>query len=215
MATVTKPMALDESFNTTESTPRNIADVLAEGLDNIAEAVSPSTTNFAPDYDDTQTYNTNDKVIYQGLLYVCLEDSVTGAWDGTKWQQISVADFTADLLPIQSGSSTNTKDYIDSKVENIPTLDVEESSGAIGVNGTWQIPASVLAHTLIIISVRRQGLGNSAIFTKDDLFARDVGFMLASSPTQYCIMKCSNTGLLTITNLTNMNDVFIRASGLF
>ena len=32
MATVTKPIALDESFNTTEVTPRNIADVLAEEL---------------------------------------------------------------------------------------------------------------------------------------------------------------------------------------
>ena len=80
------------------------------------QANPSSTQNFAPDYDDTATYNTNDKVIYQGLLYVCLEDSITGAWDSTKWQQISVADFTADLLPIESGSATNTKDYIDSKV---------------------------------------------------------------------------------------------------
>lgn len=78
------------------------------------QANPASTTNFAPDYDDTATYNTNDKVIYQGLLYVCLEDSVTGAWDSTKWQQISVADYTATLLPIESGSATNTKDYIDS-----------------------------------------------------------------------------------------------------
>ncbi len=78
------------------------------------QANPSSTQNFAPDYDDTATYNTNDKVIYQGLLYVCLEDSVTGAWDSTKWQNISVADFTADLLPIESGSSTNTKDYVDS-----------------------------------------------------------------------------------------------------
>ena len=77
------------------------------------QANPSSTTNFAPDYDDTATYNTNDKVIYQGLLYVCLEDSVTGAWDGTKWQQISVADLNAKLLPITSGSSTNTKEYID------------------------------------------------------------------------------------------------------
>ena len=80
------------------------------------QANPASTTNFAPDYDGTQTYNTNDKVIYQGLLYVCLEDSVTGAWDGTKWQQISVADLNAELLPIQSGSATNTKDYIDNQI---------------------------------------------------------------------------------------------------
>lgn len=40
MATVTKPIALDESFNTTESTPRNTADVLAQELANIASAIS-------------------------------------------------------------------------------------------------------------------------------------------------------------------------------
>ena len=77
------------------------------------QANPASTQNFAPDYDDTATYNTNDKVIYQGLLYVCLEDSVTGAWDGTKWQQISVADLNAELLPISSSDPMNTKDYID------------------------------------------------------------------------------------------------------
>lgn len=62
MAEVTKPIALDESLNTTESTPRNIADVLAEGLDNIAESVVPR---------------------------------------------------AATQIPIESGSATNTKDYID------------------------------------------------------------------------------------------------------
>ena len=30
MSEVTKPIALDESFKTTEATPRNIADVLAD-----------------------------------------------------------------------------------------------------------------------------------------------------------------------------------------
>lgn len=40
MATVTKPIALDESLNTTELVPRNVADVLAEELGAIATAVS-------------------------------------------------------------------------------------------------------------------------------------------------------------------------------
>ena len=97
----------------------------------------------------------------------------------------------------------------------IPTLDSAESSGVVGVNGTWQIPAAVLNHSLVIVSIRRQGVGNSAIFGVDDLKARDNGFMLASSPTSYGIVKCDSNGLLTVTNLTNMNDVFIRAIGIF
>lgn len=39
MAKVTKPMALDRSINTTEQSPRNIADVLAQELANIATAI--------------------------------------------------------------------------------------------------------------------------------------------------------------------------------
>lgn len=39
MATITKPIALDESFKTNESTSRNIADVLAEELSNIAQSI--------------------------------------------------------------------------------------------------------------------------------------------------------------------------------
>lgn len=89
------------------------------------------------------------------------------------------------------------------------------STGTVGVNSTYQIPANVLGHTLIIVSARRQGLGNSSIFEKSDLLARDNGFMLAASLTSYCIIKCSTTGLLTVTNLTGMSDVYISVMGIF
>lgn len=39
MALVTKPPALDKSINTTELSPRNVADVLAQELANIASAI--------------------------------------------------------------------------------------------------------------------------------------------------------------------------------
>ena len=108
------PENITDLADTDINTPTN-GEILVYNNGSWENQANPaSTANFAPDYDDTATYNTNDKVIYQGLMYVCLEDSVTGAWDSTKWQQISVADYTAELLPIESGSATNTKDYIDS-----------------------------------------------------------------------------------------------------
>ena len=70
----------------------------------------------ADTYDDTATYNTGDYCIYNDGLYVCDDDNVTGAWDSTKWTSIQVMSSiptNAELLPIQSGSATNTKDYID------------------------------------------------------------------------------------------------------
>ena len=70
----------------------------------------------ADTYDDTATYNTGDYCIYNDGLYICDDDNVTGAWDSTKWTSIQVMSSiptNAELLPIESGSATNTKDYID------------------------------------------------------------------------------------------------------
>lgn len=39
MSTVTKPIALNESFNTTDQTPKNIADVMKKGMQEIAQAI--------------------------------------------------------------------------------------------------------------------------------------------------------------------------------
>ena len=128
------PDELNDLSDVTITTPSN-GEILVYNNGTWENQANPaSTQNFAPDYDDTATYNTNDKVIYQGLLYVCLEDSVTGAWDGTKWQQISVADLNAELLPIQSGSATNTKAYIDTalsgKQDTLTTINDTFSASA-------------------------------------------------------------------------------------
>ena len=61
MATVTKPIALDESFKTTEVTPRNIADVLAEGLSHITGRTASEV-----EYDNTESGLTSDDV--QGAI---------------------------------------------------------------------------------------------------------------------------------------------------
>ena len=71
----------------------------------------------ADTYDDTATYNTGDYCIYNDGLYVCDDDNVTGAWDSTKWTSIQVMSTipaNAEELPIESGSATDTKSYIDS-----------------------------------------------------------------------------------------------------
>lgn len=49
MATQFDPIAKDESLNTTEVTPRNIADVLAEELSGIASALTPAQLNSLAD----------------------------------------------------------------------------------------------------------------------------------------------------------------------
>ena len=55
MATVTKPIALDESLNTTELSSRNVADVLAQELSAVATAIGGISAPSAEDvsYDNS------------------------------------------------------------------------------------------------------------------------------------------------------------------
>jgi len=84
-----------------------------------------SASVIADEYDPTATYNTGDYCIYNGGLYVCNDDNVTGAWNSAKWTSIQVMSAVsaiptnASALPITSGSATNTKGYIDSKVSGV------------------------------------------------------------------------------------------------
>ena len=77
------------------------------------QANPASTANFGPDYDENTTYNTGDKVIYQGLFYVCNDDNVTGTWDATKWDALTVADLNGKLLPM----STTDPDKVADRIE--------------------------------------------------------------------------------------------------
>ena len=65
-----------------------------------------STANFGADYDENTTYNTGDKCVYNNLLYECNDDGVTGAWDATKWDSLTVAGMTDNNLPHFSGTPT-------------------------------------------------------------------------------------------------------------
>ena len=121
MATVTKPIALDESFNTTEQTPRNLADVLAEGIGDLISAVSriaPQTTyDELEKLEDVNISNpTNGQVLkYNGSKWYNGNESGGGSGDSVSWNQITqsgtkIAEITingskTDVYAPQGGSS--------------------------------------------------------------------------------------------------------------
>ena len=94
---------------------------------------------------DVDTYNKGDVVNYNGTLYECLYDGVTGAWDASKWQVQKVTDAMTDIntyyknFPIKelSGNPVVIHDAIDaplkSAVVSIPAGGV--SKLALSVNG--------------------------------------------------------------------------------
>ena len=108
MATVTKPIALDESLNTTEQTPRNLADVLAQELSRIAGRQASDVN-----YDNTDSGLTADNV--QGAIDE-LKSDIPTVNDGTLTIQQNgetKGTFTAN----QSGNSTVNIE--------IPTTDIQ------------------------------------------------------------------------------------------
>ena len=81
---------------------------LPAGIDDAA--VTPLNQNFtmidtylkaslnlmAADYNSSSTYNMGDIVAHDNALYQCNDDSVTGAWDSTKWDAVTIASLIAE-----------------------------------------------------------------------------------------------------------------------
>lgn len=53
--------------------------------------------SFAPTYEETETYYTNDLVLYNNNLYECLEDGVTGDFNSIKWKKVSIPDIQQNI----------------------------------------------------------------------------------------------------------------------
>ena len=138
------------------------------------------------------------------------------------WESLVIPSTAAEISFDNTGTGMTATDVQDAVTElksnltDLATIDFGESSSVVSVNGTYQIPAEVLAHTFIIIGARRQGWGNSVIFLTANLVATDNGFFLPTQSNQGYSLKCSSTGLLTLTAKTSgVNDPFIFVQGIF
>ena len=128
MATVTKPIALDESINTTELTPRNIADVLAEELKGIADNILPPNAsqiaydNTASGLSATNVQDAIDEVISSQADVIAdtmadlTENKTATVTDGVAdFETIDgslVKSLVVEIEPSQSGSGTPSPDNI-------------------------------------------------------------------------------------------------------
>lgn len=82
-----------DNYNLTKPTFAESADIrtINGNMDTIDDILHASQVSLADAYDETRTasnpYNTGDIVMYELLMYKCLEDGVYGTWDGTKWER--------------------------------------------------------------------------------------------------------------------------------
>jgi hypothetical protein len=83
-----------ENYALTKPTMAESADirVINSNMDTVDDVMHSTQVSLAPAYDMTETYNTGDVVMYELLMYECLEDEVTGTWDATKWQRTTAGE---------------------------------------------------------------------------------------------------------------------------
>lgn len=87
--------------------------------------------NIADEYDDTQTYDKGDVVIYKNTLYICNANNTTGAWDATKWTATTVQSLIGDLSSL---TTTNQDSLVDAVNEVHEITNGTIASGDIGAN---------------------------------------------------------------------------------
>ncbi len=88
----------------TDSVDISVLNGNADILDGALYAIEQLAECIADEYNPAITYNTGDIVKHEGLTYRTSYTSVTGAWDSTKWTQVSVG--YAILTAVDSIQST-------------------------------------------------------------------------------------------------------------
>lgn len=101
-----------DNYNLVKPTMAETADIrtINGNMDSIDNILHASQVSLAPAYDANSTYNTGDVVMYELLMYECLDDDVTGVWDATKWQRTTAGQHGggggADVEANPSGTAT-------------------------------------------------------------------------------------------------------------
>ena len=180
-----------------------------------------SNANLAPDYDATSTYAVGDWCIYNGTLYQCNTAIPTAeAFDPTHWTakkvvdafadiedeldgKVDTSDFTADLLPIQSGSATNTKDYIDTKVSGV----VESGSNANG-NYVKYADGTLICYKTVNVSGTFTNWGN--VFLTQEMSLGSFAFTFYATP----ILQVSPVNTETAASIVSIINVSTTSCGV-
>lgn len=72
--------------------------------------------NIADEYDDTQTYNKGDVVIYKNTLYICTTNNTTGTWDATKWTATTVQSLIGSLSTLTTTDKSSLVGAVNSSI---------------------------------------------------------------------------------------------------
>ena len=123
---------------------------------------------------------------------------------------------TAEAIGDLSTLTTSVKSSLVGAVNSIyPTKDI--GGTAKGVNATYQIPAGVLAHSIITIALRRYAYAGEVTILAENITAGAYtnGLTVFGAHDKYAEFSISTTGLITITAISNWAEVYIDLIGIF
>ena len=153
--------------------------------DRIDAIMHSSQISLADAYDINSTYNTGDVVMYEFLMYRCLEDNVTGVWNPEKWTRTTAGEGSgggADLDIYGEASGTAEASFSDGaeaslvecEIGIVPTQDLHGYSkpwaGGAGknklpyfVDGTIVSTITVTVDSKGIITIQGTRTGGATI----------------------------------------------------
>ena len=180
------------NYDLVKPTMAEIADIrtINGNMDKIDDIMHASQVSLAPAYDQNETYNTGDIVMYEFLMYECLDDEVTGTWDATKWQRTTAG---------EHGGGGGSADY-----EELTQAEYNALTPAEKMNGTMYF----------ITDASGGGGGGSSSEIYDDT-ERVVGTYFGETLYQKTIPNISITGTTnTISTGANIGTlVSVEATG--
>lgn len=84
--------------------------------------------NVADEYDDTQTYDKGDVVIYKNTLYICNTNNTTGTWDATKWTATTVQSLIGSLSTLTTSVKSSLVGAVNEVVSDLTPKQFTTSS---------------------------------------------------------------------------------------
>lgn len=225
IAALTIPGELDDLSDVTITTPSDDDILVYQNGEWVNMANPASTANFGPDYDENTTYNTGDKCVYNNLLYECNDDGVTGTWDATKWDSLTVASMTDNNLPHYTGTPTagSTAEAIGDLQDKFGWVDAtsqftKESAFDAGQTSYFLYNEGLNMYA-VAFAVKASTADNSVVLSsvpklKNDIMVLPTGFANAGglSVTQASVVyfKANDNIVLRISPTTNV-PVFVTA----
>ena len=181
MAEITKPIALDETFNTTEGTSRNIADVLAQGIGDLVTVVSRISHQTTYDeLSDLEDVNISSPTNGDVLTY-----------DGSKWtnaQGGGGASVEQMIAPVETSTTASQTYAIGEQFILNGTL--YTATANITAGGTITIGGNCTASDTVTEQIANAGSGITLLHTTISLTSSSAGNAAFSiNPNNYIILN--------------------------